>query len=887
MKRLLIVMLLVATAAMTIASGPSSPPAGTRKEGATIVTRPANILMLTNGPDTTYIAHLLSTAYLNTDQEEWSFNKPVSVTGEIAATDTIRTNGCLVEGVNTMVNRAGDTITGEIRLGTGASLTTAGGWYFSAAGFRFPYHASTSPTQDGQAIWDYDSWILKIGGGTEGVTKYLYPIVGTPAHGQAVVYDSNTSATTDNTLEFKPVTTTMLSDVAVTSPTNGQILKWNADLSKYIPAADADTAGSGLSDSSITSEKISTATWADITSVAGADGNDTIFSVGATRDTTNLVGESQNYFRITEDEDSTRIDAPDNAYIVFDKPIEPKDMSLPRLRWITTPTDSNLTFSVSDNAGGGSPSWVFRRTASGATDSCYILNKSLYRFAWAGDDIDFDYLADEGAATGQVIKWDGIGWAPGTDSTGGSGGLWGYTTTYQQWFGYGDDSLFITHDTVGTDTAKVTANIPLLIEGGAGTPVFDFGDSTLDSTVFYAILDVKNTDSNRTTDGELATALASYLLSSTAASTYQPLEATLTDIADGTIAENLVNTDNPWADNEVADNITISALDPDVLTGDVGDDDLVDVASGGTGVGTLTDGGILIGNGTGDLVALGVATNGQIPVGDGTTDPVLATISSGYGITVTNGAGTISIARNPIQDTAVPDNITINYADSAGNVTDQGIDKNDLDSIGSNFVFDDAYRGTSDVADSVLWTKGAVERAISAPAANAVPDSAINHPVVAVSLLIVRDWGRAPGDSCELLFPKQASTPPFANGLFADTCTDGVNGTYNDTVMVTGVVPRSMLIDSISYHYDCNDSGFITSVNYYAPAPGSFLLDSAAFDADATDRTSTSWARISDVLDGGTPYSAVAGQMFGIQFIFDHGVTGSVHVENIIVWGRP
>lgn len=37
---------------------------------------------------------------------------------------------------------------------------------------------------------------------------------------------------------------------------------------------------------------------------------------------------------------------------------------------------------------------------------------------------------------------------------------------------------------------------------------------------------------------------------------YQPLEATLTDIADGTIAEDLVNTANPWADNEVADDVT-------------------------------------------------------------------------------------------------------------------------------------------------------------------------------------------------------------------------------------------------------------------------------------------------------------------------------------------
>lgn len=36
---------------------------------------------------------------------------------------------------------------------------------------------------------------------------------------------------------------------------------------------------------------------------------------------------------------------------------------------------------------------------------------------------------------------------------------------------------------------------------------------------------------------------------------YQPLEATLTDIADGTIAENLVNTGNPWAADEIVSTV--------------------------------------------------------------------------------------------------------------------------------------------------------------------------------------------------------------------------------------------------------------------------------------------------------------------------------------------
>ncbi len=63
------------------------------------------------------------------------------------------------------------------------------------------------------------------------------------------------------------------------------------------------------------------------------------------------------------------------------------------------------------------------------------------------------------------------------------------------------------------------------------------------------------------------------------------------------------------------------------------------VTEGGTGASTLTDGGILLGNGTGAIEALGVATNGQVPMGDGTTSPVLAApTGTANQITVTLGA---------------------------------------------------------------------------------------------------------------------------------------------------------------------------------------------------------------------------------------------------------
>lgn len=46
----------------------------------------------------------------------------------------------------------------------------------------------------------------------------------------------------------------------------------------------------------------------------------------------------------------------------------------------------------------------------------------------------------------------------------------------------------------------------------------------------------------------------------------QAYEATLTDIADGTIAENLINEAHPWADNETANVLTLDWLQLSVLT---------------------------------------------------------------------------------------------------------------------------------------------------------------------------------------------------------------------------------------------------------------------------------------------------------------------------------
>ena len=68
------------------------------------------------------------------------------------------------------------------------------------------------------------------------------------------------------------------------------------------------------------------------------------------------------------------------------------------------------------------------------------------------------------------------------------------------------------------------------------------------------------------------------------------------------------------------------------------------VANGGTGATTLTDGGFLFGNGTGAVVASANPTNGQLAIGSTGVDPVIAALTAGTGMTITNGAGTITLA---------------------------------------------------------------------------------------------------------------------------------------------------------------------------------------------------------------------------------------------------
>jgi len=59
---------------------------------------------------------------------------------------------------------------------------------------------------------------------------------------------------------------------------------------------------------------------------------------------------------------------------------------------------------------------------------------------------------------------------------------------------------------------------------------------------------------------------------------------------------------------------------------------------------TVTNHSILLGGANNHTINnLGVATNGQLPIGSTGADPTLATLTAGTGVSITNGAGSITI----------------------------------------------------------------------------------------------------------------------------------------------------------------------------------------------------------------------------------------------------
>jgi hypothetical protein len=153
------------------------------------------------------------------------------------------------------------------------------------------------------------------------------------------------------------------------------------------------------------------------------------------------------------------------------------------------------------------------------------------------------------------------------------------------------------------------------------------------------------------------------------------LNLTTTSTGEITMGLALANLDLSLCKNTTS--LFLSTVD---LTSNVGST-ILPVANGGTGASTLTDGGILLGSGTGAITAMSALAAGTIIQGDGTTDPTtLALGSAGQMLAVNAGATALEYVAAPASSFVALANATL---DMANNNIDLGTGAINKDGAGS------------------------------------------------------------------------------------------------------------------------------------------------------------------------------------------------------------
>ena len=172
----------------------------------------------------------------------------------------------------------------------------------------------------------------------------------------------------------------------------------------------------------------------------------------------------------------------------------------------------------------------------------------------------------------------------------------------------------------------------------------------------------------------------------------------------------------------------------------------VPVADGGTGASSLTEGGVLLGSGTGAVTAMAVLANSEMIVGDGTTDPVAesgATLRTSIGVGTGDSpqltgielghASDTTIARSGSGDITIEGNAVYRAGGTDVPVADGGTGAS---SLTANGVL--VGNGTSAVSAVDLSTKGHV----------LVGDGSGNPSALAVGSndqILIADSGEATG----------------------------------------------------------------------------------------------------------------------------------------------
>lgn len=190
------------------------------------------------------------------------------------------------------------------------------------------------------------------------------------------------------------------------------------------------------------------------------------------------------------------------------------------------------------------------------------------------------------------------------------------------------------------------------------------------------------------------------------------------------------NTTNPF----------LSTVD---LTANVGAT-ILPVANGGTGATTLTDGGILLGSGTGAITAMAALPAGTIIQGDGTTDPTtLALGTAGQMLAVNAGATALEYVAAPGSSFIALADATLDMADNNIDLGTGWINKNGTGSYGLNIdgannihIVPDGEAATGGTdgfnLSGSIFLKGTANRSITlgAPSAGNGSDFTINGSTV-------------------------------------------------------------------------------------------------------------------------------------------------------------
>jgi len=170
---------------------------------------------------------------------------------------------------------------------------------------------------------------------------------------------------------------------------------------------------------------------------------------------------------------------------------------------------------------------------------------------------------------------------------------------------------------------KTTTDHALLLGNGTGSPI---GSLAVGATGEMLIGNT-GADPTWSTTGTLTTMNATTFDTNVAAAGLTLSGTTLS--ADGTDADIDINITAKGTGQVIIDDLQLTTE--------------LAVEDGGTGAGTFTDHGILLGSGTGAITATAAPTDGQLLIGSTGNDPSIATLTEGTNIDITNAAGSITV----------------------------------------------------------------------------------------------------------------------------------------------------------------------------------------------------------------------------------------------------